>query len=94
MKLTKTFLSGILALALGSASCLGPDNAYRSVKNWNAELANEDWINEALYIGMHILPVYPLLLLGDIVVFNTIGYWSGENPINDPGDFVGFSRDD
>ena len=94
MKLTKTLLSAILALSLGSASCLGPDNAYRSVKNWNAELATQDWINEVVYVGMHIIPVYPILLLGDIVIFNTIGYWSGENPINDPGEFAGFSKDD
>lgn len=31
-----------------------------------------------------ILPVYPLCLAGDIVIFNSIEFWGGNNPINEP----------
>lgn len=94
MKIKNALLSGILALALGSTSCLGPDNAYRSIKNWNADLADQDWLNEVVFLGLHIIPVYPIALFGDVVIFNTIDYWSGNNTINDPGEFKGFSSKD
>ena len=91
MKIKNALLAATLALAIGTTSCLGPDNAYRSIKNWNAELSDQDWVNEVVFIAMYIIPVYPIVLLGDIVIFNTIGYW-GNNPIDDPGAFKGFSK--
>lgn len=89
----KALLASALTLSLIGSSCLGPDNLYGSVKNWNAELSDQDWVNEVVFIGLTIIPVYGFALLGDIVIFNTIGYW-GENPIGDPGQFPGFSSKD
>jgi hypothetical protein len=96
MKLEKTLLAGLLTvgLGLGSTSCLGPDAAYASVKQWNADLSDKDWVNEVVYIGLNIIPVYPIVLFGDIVIFNTIRYWSGESTINDRGSFEGFTSKD
>ncbi|MSR62968.1 MAG: DUF3332 family protein [Planctomycetes bacterium] len=34
---------------------------------------------------MHVVPVYPLALLGDSVIFNTIDYWNGKPTRNDSG---------
>ena len=83
------------ALALGlSTSCLGPDNLYNSVKNWNAELSDTDFVNEIVYIGFMILPVYPIALFADQVLFNPITYWTGKDTISDPGAFPGFSAKD
>lgn len=93
MKIKNALVFGILALGLGSSSCLGPDHAYGSIKNWNAELSDTDAVNEIVFIGLHIIPIYPICLFGDILIFNTIGYWSGDNPINDPGPFKGFKKD-
>ncbi len=90
----KALIAGLLALALGSTSCLGPDHAYNSVKQWNVGLAEDDSIIEVVFLGLLIIPVYPIALLADIVVFNTIGYWTPDNPIKDPGQFEGFSKDD
>jgi len=81
-----------LGLGLGSTSCLGPDTLYSGIKNWNAEISEQDWINETLFIGMHILPVYQLALFGDIVIFNTIEYWSGDSVFKQPEPFPGFHR--
>ena len=88
----KALLATVLALGLGSSSCLGPDHLYNSVKNWNAELSEQDWLNEAVFLGLYISPVYEIALLGDVVIFNTIDYWSGKNTIKDPGPFPGFMR--
>jgi len=90
----KAFLSLALALGILTTSCLGPDNAYHSVKNWNANLSDTDVVNEVVFLAMVIIPVYGIVLLGDYVIFNTITYWSGENTINDPGAFPGFTSKD
>lgn len=90
----KRLIALALALGLASSSCLGPDNAYNSLKNWNAELSDQDWLNEIVFLGLYIIPVYPIVHFVDIVVLNTIGYWTGDNPVKDPGAFPGFSAKD
>jgi hypothetical protein len=90
----KAFLASVLALSLVGSSCLGPDHLYGSLKNWNAGLTEMDWLDEIIFLGLWIIPVYPIALLGDVVIFNTWGYWTGENPISDPGAFEGFSSKD
>ena len=72
----KALLASVLALGLVSSSCLGPDHLYGSVKNWNAEMSDMDWLNEIVFLGLWIIPVYPITLLGDVVIFNTWGYWT------------------
>jgi hypothetical protein len=90
----KTLLASLLTLGLFGSSCLGPDNLYHSVKNWNADISEQDFINEAVFIGLNIIPVYGFALLGDVIIFNTVTYWSGEDTIKDPGPFPGFSSKD
>jgi hypothetical protein len=92
MKLKNALVAGILVLGLGSSGCLGPDNLYGQVKHWNRGISEQDWVVELLFIGMSIIPVYPLALTGDVLIFNTIEYWSGNNPISSPGQFESFSR--
>lgn len=80
------------ALTLGATGCLGPNNAANSLLNWNAEVSETDVVNEAIFLGMYLIPVYPIAYAADIVVFNTIEYWSGGNPIDAPGAFPGFTK--
>ncbi|MFN0241810.1 MAG: DUF3332 family protein [Planctomycetota bacterium] len=89
----KLLLAAVLVLGVSTPSCLGPDNAFHSVKNWNAELSEQDWVNEVVFLGLTIIPVYGLAHLVDVVVLNTIGYWSGDYPVKDPGPFPGFTKD-
>jgi len=89
----KTLIAATLALALASSSCLGPDNLYGGLKNWNAGLSDQDWVTEVVFLGLVIIPVYPFALLGDVVIFNTIEYWSADNPITAPDEFPGFTKD-
>ena len=83
----KLFTTLAAVATLSFAGCLGPDNAYNSLKNWNAEVTESDAVAEIIYIAMNIIPVYGIVLLGDIVIFNTIDYWTGDNPIGEAGPF-------
>jgi hypothetical protein len=90
----KTLLASLLAFGLFGSSCLGPDNLYNSLKNWNATMTEQDFLNEAVFIGLWFIPVYEFALLGDVIIFNTVGYWTGEDIITNPGEFPGFSSKD
>jgi hypothetical protein len=90
----KQLTAAALTLSLLTASCLGPNNAFNSIHNWNARVTDSDALKEVLFLGMVIIPVYPITLLGDYLIFNTIDYWGGENPISDPGPFPGFGKKD
>jgi len=85
----KSALAAGLALALFSASCLGPFNAFNGVRNWNANLNTSDTGKELVFLGFTIVPVYFFAGLADLFVLNTIDYWSGENPVSDAGEFPG-----
>ncbi|MEM6671206.1 MAG: DUF3332 family protein [Planctomycetota bacterium] len=75
------------ALTLGASGCLGPNNLFNSLHNWNANLTDQDWVDELVYIGLNIIPVYGFAWLADAWVLNTIDYWTGNNPVSDPGPF-------
>lgn len=83
----KTKFLACAALLLGATSCLGPNNAFNSLNNWNAKVTDQDWANELIFLGLNIIPVYGVALLADHLVLNTIDYWSGENPMDTPGPF-------
>ena len=80
-------LLGAAILGFGATGCLGPNHLFNTLHNWNAEETDMDWANELIYIGMNIVPVYGVGLFIDQVFLNTIDYWSGDNPMSDPGPF-------
>ena len=82
----KALLSTALASSLFVSGCLGPNNAQNSINNWNARVTEMNWLNEILFI-IPLGWVQGLALLGDVVIFNTIDYWSGNNPIDPAGEF-------
>jgi len=90
----KTLLPLVLALCFATSSCLGPDSLYSSVRDWNVKLSKTDWVNEVVYLGLIVIPVYPLALAGDVLIFNPVAYWTGKGLINEPGPFPGFTRKD
>jgi hypothetical protein len=90
----KKLIPLVLTVGLACSSCLGPDNLYRSIRNWNAGLSEQDWVNELVFIGLVIIPVYPLALAGDVLICNTVTYWTGDPLVKDPGEFPGFTRKD
>lgn len=76
--------AALAALALLAAGCVGKNNAYclhRGLADWNRTYHNEKWVNEAIFVGLHIIPVYQIFKLADVLVFNSIDFWTGDNPV-------------
>ncbi|MBQ9217751.1 MAG: DUF3332 domain-containing protein [Muribaculaceae bacterium] len=80
----KTYLTIAVVLALGASltlqSCLGSFALTNKVLSWNRQVGNK-FVNELVFVAFCILPVYELTALADILVINSIEFWSGENPV-------------
>jgi hypothetical protein len=73
-----------LAACLTTTSCIGPNNAFNSLSSWNSKLSDSKWVNELVFFGLNIIPVYGVFLVGDCVVFNSVEFWTGNNWIAKP----------
>jgi hypothetical protein len=75
----------IIAVALAScllfSSCLGSFSAFNNLKEWNQGISESKFVNNLIFWGLNIVPVYGLFFLGDTIIFNVIEFWSGSNPI-------------
>ena len=77
--------AGILMVAatLMVSGCFGPFNLTRRLYRWNSEVSDK-WGREFLFILLAWAPVYGLTLVGDAVVFNSMEFWTGKNPVDAP----------
>ena len=73
-------LAGLLLFGSMTTSCTGPFNLTRNVHHWNTSIENK-WGEEGMFLVFVILPVYGICMLGDAIIFNSIEFWGGENPI-------------
>ena len=81
----------VAAIVVGSfltvtTACYGPFNLTRNVYHWNSTIkgsseVNEKWMKEFVFFGMIIIPVYMFSALLDAFIFNSIQFWSGNNPV-------------
>ena len=75
---------GLVALALVTSGCYGPFNLTRRLYQWNEQAGNTKWEREFMFILLAWAPVYGLAMLGDAVVFNSMEFWTGKNPVDPP----------
>lgn len=72
-----------LTLAFSSVGCYGSFGLVRSVHEFNGDISDNAWIQELVFLGFIWLPVYSLASLGDAIIFNSVEFWTGDNPIGD-----------
>lgn len=79
----KRFVS-VAAIALAStllfSSCIGSFSLSKKVLAWNQTIDSK-FVNELVFLALWIVPVYEIAMLADVVVINSIEFWSGENPV-------------
>lgn len=80
----KKYLTVAVALVLcGSmltTSCIGSFSLSNKLLSWNKQVGNK-FVNELVFFAFWILPVYEVSLLADVLVLNSIEFWSGSNPV-------------
>ena len=83
----KTKITAICAILSGSllfSSCIGSFGLWSQLKDWNQSLGNK-FVNEIVFLAFHIVPVYEVAYLADVIVLNSIEFWSGSNPVAEVG---------
>lgn len=65
------------------SGCYGPFNLTRRLYQWNGQV-NGKWEREFMFILLAWAPVYGLAVLGDAIVFNSMEFWTGNNPVDPP----------
>ena len=76
----KRVVTGMLAASLLVSGCTGTFQLTRKVYQFHRSQSDK-WMDEILFLVVAILPVYSLATLADAVVFNSIEFWTGNNPI-------------
>jgi hypothetical protein len=86
----RAYRAGLAALAIGAllttSACYGPFNLTRTIYNWNGKVQSfqdipAKWMQEAVFVALVLIPVYPFALIIDALFFNSVQFWTGENPI-------------
>ncbi|WP_037373741.1 DUF3332 domain-containing protein [Salinimicrobium xinjiangense] len=77
----KLLMCSVMSLAFLSTSCLGSFSAWNGLRDWNENVADNKFVNNAIFWGLNIIPIYPLFYAGDVFIFNLVEFWSGSNPI-------------
>lgn len=75
---------GVLALSLFISGCYGPFNLTRRLYRWNGQASTEKWGKEIVFLILAITPVYSFTTLADAIVFNSLEFWTGNNPVDPP----------
>ena len=71
-----------LCLSFLATGCIGRMGMSGEVMKFNLEITEERWGREILFIILIVIPIYPLASVADIIVFNSIEFWTGKNPVN------------
>lgn len=67
------------------SSCVGSFGLHGRMVEWNQGIGNK-FVNELVFFALHIVPAYEIAYLADILVVNSIEFWSGDNPMASIGD--------
>ncbi len=78
----KIVISAAVAAVLCSSltSCMGQFALCRNLYAWNEQISNK-FVNELVFVAFWVLPVYEVCGLADLLVLNSIEFWSGDNPM-------------
>jgi len=74
-----------LAAALALSGCFGSFGAVNGLWKWNDGLGSK-WVKWLVFLGLSIIPVYELFLIADVLVLNSVEFWTGSNPVKSGAD--------
>ncbi len=67
-----------ISCSLLFTSCIGPFALSSKLLAWN-QTVSDKFVNAILFVVLS--PAYAVTLTGDLLLFNTIEFWTGDNPI-------------
>lgn len=77
----KKMIAVVLIAAFFTTGCTGSFNMTRKVYNFHRSQTDK-WSDELCFLIVALLPVYTFATLADAIVFNSIEFWTGKNPVD------------
>lgn len=70
----------LILSAFSFQSCIGSFSLTNKVLTWNRHVNNK-FVNELVFFAFWVLPVYEVTAVADLLVINSIEFWSGNVPL-------------
>jgi hypothetical protein len=82
----RSIMTAILALFLSATvaagtACYGSFQTTSKLHAWNGDVTDNKFANWLIFVGLIVIPVYEIAVLADAVVFNSLEFWTGSNPM-------------
>jgi len=74
-----------LFLPTATTACFGGFNLTRKVYGFNRSISSDKWIRWLAFLVLVIVPIYGIAQIVDVLIANSIEFWSGKNPVADAG---------
>lgn len=71
----------LLSMCIVMSSCIGSFGLTNKLKDWNMGIGNK-FVNELVFVCMHIVPVYEVAIIADALVLNSIEFWTGNSALS------------
>lgn len=78
--ITAAVAAMLMLTTVTTPSCIGSFSLTNRLLAWN-EHVGDKFVNELVFFAFLVLPVYEVACLADILVLNSIEFWSGDNPM-------------
>ena len=85
-RVTALLISLVMLGTIGTG-CIGRFALSGKVRAFNLEATEDRFGREILFVCLYVIPVYPFAGAIDMIIVNSIEFWTGTNPI-DGGDSV------
>jgi hypothetical protein len=80
----RRLLAGFVLVAfvpMSTSGCFGDFRLVKKTYNFNKNVDNDKWIQWFVFLVLSVIPIYGLATLIDVIIANSVEFWTGENPI-------------
>ena len=77
----KKIVASVVVFAFLAAGCTGSFSLTKKVYNFHRSQPDK-WSDELCFLLVALIPVYSLSTFADAIVFNSIEFWTGKNPVD------------
>ncbi len=75
-------LALVVFLPMTTVGCFGKFQLTRNLYGFNQDIDEDKWMRWFTFLVLSIIPIYAASVLIDVVLANSIEFWSDDNPID------------
>jgi uncharacterized protein DUF3332 len=72
---------------VASTGCFGSFTTVKRLYRWNETVDANKWAKWGVFVSVMVVPIYPCATIWDMIFTNSVEFWSGRNPMNEPVSF-------